>query len=95
MAGPGGGGHCSLGRKRVSVIDIKDILWRTLSEKPSLQLFGTVVMSPSIKGCQPLETPEVVKGKIVLLERGECMFIDKVIPSSQFMILPSLLQIKT
>ena len=35
-------------------------------------------MSPSIKGCQPLVGFEEIKGKIILLERGECMFIDKV-----------------
>lgn len=44
----------------------------------SLQLFGIVIMSPSIKGCQPLVGFEEIKGKIILLERGECMFIDKV-----------------
>lgn len=32
-----------------------------------------------IKACGKLENGEEVKGKIVILERGECMFIEKVI----------------
>ncbi len=43
-------------------------------------VYGVAVVAPSIKGCQPLEPSADVRGKIVLLERGDCMFIDKVQP---------------
>ncbi|KAB7496940.1 ER degradation-enhancing alpha-mannosidase-like protein 3 [Armadillidium nasatum] len=38
---------------------------------------GTVVKASPIKACGKLENGEEVKGKIVILERGECMFIEK------------------
>ncbi len=30
------------------------------------------------KACQTIENPDSLKGKIAFIERGECMFIDKV-----------------
>ncbi|XP_066297953.1 ER degradation-enhancing alpha-mannosidase-like protein 3 [Branchiostoma lanceolatum] len=38
---------------------------------------GTVVIGESIKGCTDLTNAALVRDKIVLMERGSCMFIEK------------------
>ena len=35
-------------------------------------------MGEPYKGCSSMTDPEAVKHRIVVMERGECMFIDKV-----------------
>lgn len=36
----------------------------------------TVIVQP-FKGCAKLNSPEEIKGKIAIVERGDCMFVDK------------------
>ena len=38
---------------------------------------GELVVAQPYKACKPLTNAAAVKGKLVLLERGDCMFIDK------------------
>jgi len=40
-------------------------------------LTGLVSKADSFRACVPLENPDDVKGKIAVIERGDCMFIDK------------------
>jgi len=37
-----------------------------------------IAIANPVKGCETLINPNVVKEKIVLVERGDCMFIEKV-----------------
>ncbi|VVC41997.1 Hypothetical protein CINCED_3A009453 [Cinara cedri] len=42
-----------------------------------LKVMTRIVFANPVKGCETLSNPSVVKGKIVLVERGDCMFIEK------------------
>ncbi|XP_059157646.1 ER degradation-enhancing alpha-mannosidase-like protein 3 [Physella acuta] len=46
-----------------------------LGKNPSV--IGNVVVARPIKGCTDIENGDEVNGKIVIVERGECMFVDK------------------
>ena len=40
-------------------------------------MFGRLVVAQPYRACQALVNPEGVKDRIVIMERGDCMFIDK------------------
>jgi len=44
----------------------------------SLQVGAEVVIGEPFKGCTSFVNEESIKHRIVVVERGECMFIDKV-----------------
>lgn len=43
-----------------------------------LQIEGQLAIADPLRGCQPLSNSGEVKGKLVMIERGDCMFVDKV-----------------
>lgn len=43
------------------------------------QVLGHVAVVQPYDACRPLQNPQDLEGKIGLLERGSCMFMDKVI----------------
>lgn len=43
-----------------------------------VQILGQVVPVQPYDACRPLQNPRDVEGRIALLERGSCMFMDKV-----------------
>lgn len=43
----------------------------------------TIIVSP-FRGCGELHAPSLIKGKIAIMERGECMFVDKVRKVQQY-----------
>lgn len=43
------------------------------------QILGHVAVVQPYDACRPLQNPRDLEGKIGLLERGSCMFMDKVI----------------
>lgn len=43
----------------------------------SIKITGNPVLADPIRGCQPLVNADDIKGKIGIIERGDCMFIDK------------------
>lgn len=43
-----------------------------------VQVSARIAIANPVKGCETLINPSVVKEKIVLVERGDCMFIEKV-----------------
>jgi len=42
------------------------------------QLEGQVAMATPFRGCEPIQNVDEVLGKFVVVERGDCMFVDKV-----------------
>jgi mannosidase alpha-like ER degradation enhancer 3 len=42
-----------------------------------LKISARIAIADPVKGCETLINPNVVKEKIVLVERGDCMFIEK------------------
>ncbi|XP_071111554.1 ER degradation-enhancing alpha-mannosidase-like protein 3 isoform X1 [Haliotis cracherodii] len=46
-----------------------------LKVSPPIQ--GKLAIASPFKACSPMASPHTVQGKIVLLERGDCMFVDK------------------
>ncbi|XP_067662725.1 ER degradation-enhancing alpha-mannosidase-like protein 3 isoform X1 [Haliotis asinina] len=46
-----------------------------LKVSPPIQ--GQLAIASPFKACSPMVNPQAVQGKIVLLERGDCMFVDK------------------
>lgn len=40
-----------------------------------MQVEGIAVLASPIRACQALEQP--VQGRVVVVERGDCMFVDK------------------
>ncbi|KAH9500779.1 ER degradation-enhancing alpha-mannosidase-like protein 3 [Bulinus truncatus] len=46
-----------------------------LSKSPPVQ--GYLALARPFKGCSDLENGDEVKGKIAIVERGDCMFVDK------------------
>ncbi|XP_064616048.1 ER degradation-enhancing alpha-mannosidase-like protein 3 [Liolophura sinensis] len=45
--------------------------------KTAPPLMGSVGVTKPFKGCGPVENPDDLYGRIAILERGDCMFIDK------------------
>lgn len=43
-----------------------------------VKVVARIAIANPVKGCETLINPGVVKEKIVLVERGDCMFIEKV-----------------
>ena len=39
---------------------------------------GQIAFADPLRACLPLKNAEMLKNKIVIVERGDCMFIDKV-----------------
>ena len=52
-----------------------------LKLKPAIT--GILQMVEPFKGCTEITNSERLHGKIALLERGECMFVDKVRPNKK------------
>lgn len=42
------------------------------------QVNGLVGVANPLRACKPLENSALLEGRIVIVERGECMFVDKV-----------------
>ena len=47
-----------------------------LKQKPAIT--GILHLAEPFKGCSEIINSDRVRGKIAILERGECMFVDKV-----------------
>ena len=47
-----------------------------LKQKPAIT--GLLHVLEPFKGCTEITNPDRISGKIAILERGECMFVDKV-----------------
>ena len=43
-----------------------------------LQISGGLALASPLQACSSLESPSYMKDRIVIVERGQCMFIDKV-----------------
>ncbi|XP_055897620.1 ER degradation-enhancing alpha-mannosidase-like protein 3 isoform X3 [Biomphalaria glabrata] len=46
-----------------------------LTKSPPVQ--GYLALAKPLKGCSDLENGDDIKGKIIIVERGDCMFVDK------------------
>ncbi|CAH1119531.1 unnamed protein product [Phaedon cochleariae] len=46
--------------------------------KGDQQVTAGVVLVQPFRGCDGIKAPELIKGRIAVMERGDCMFIDKV-----------------
>lgn len=44
----------------------------------TLQLTGLISVASPLRACEALKNPEILKNRIVVVERGDCMFVDKV-----------------
>jgi mannosidase alpha-like ER degradation enhancer 3 len=42
-----------------------------------LQVEGIAIHADPLRACQTLAHPEQLVGKLVVVERGDCMFVDK------------------
>lgn len=44
----------------------------------NLQVSATVSVATPLRACEPLQNSDTLQGRIVVVERGECMFVEKV-----------------
>ena len=42
-----------------------------------VQVTAPLILADSFRACKPLRNAAIVKGRMVLVERGDCMFVDK------------------
>lgn len=68
----------NLGLKVKQNIDINIICSLVTKYFYFIKVVARIAIANPVKGCETLINPNVVKEKIVLVERGDCMFIEKV-----------------
>lgn len=47
-------------------------------DETDLQVSAVVSVATPLRACEPLRNPDELRGRIVIVERGECMFVEKV-----------------
>lgn len=47
-------------------------------DEMDLQVSATVSVATPLRACESLQNADVLQGRIVIVERGECMFVEKV-----------------
>ena len=50
------------------------------------QVTGRVGVAHPLRACEPLINPEWLRGRIGIVERGDCMFVEKVVNCKRYNI---------